>query len=763
MSISNVILDYNIAWSNTDGTITALEKYNPPQIGTSPFILVGTASGNLYRFWDGDSNGTPSVQITLDPSINTPITGISVSPDGVVMFINTCGHCYRYAGEDIGDSNITTITATQDIYTGNDNTGGVTADTEEFVYLVAENGNAIYYFNDYGSTGKFNILYRYPVPNVLQLGDLDFNAQESKLFVTDKYSGNIYSYDFENETGNLQTQVALGGGSGVNSMSFDNDDNLFFNYPTSNIVNGFINSNNTILKVAGGTEGSTTDPLLQQLNNPRCVLSVSSGLYISSDVSGGVGSQLFRITFNFIPRNAPVVPAPQFKQVNCGIASPGNCKRAIVPFNPREYWRWGSPNRPYLTPDPNISCVPSLVFQLCPTIPLVVQPIPPPPPIPIPVVPTVITEIATNQFNTRRTGRSGNIQNLTNISEITGIGNFRTAPAFGPQSEIYAINTSGVIYRFDTSAGTLFNSPTILYNLGRPVTASSPSVANTGALVVATNNGDFYRFNSNGNVLWQKTTGKQVFGSPGCFTNSNASVDNVFFTAGNTLYNYEASTGDLIWSKTLAGSETYRSSVYVGSLIVVGSGLGGSVYAYRRTDGTLVWKYPSGTSTFGIPVTSTPNLIGSNYIFGAGSNLYALTSNGLLVWTTTVSGNIQSSPAVTTDSTGRIWSFFTTTCNVLYGIRKNTTGFTTWKSIENVDENCSPTLDISTGGPGPYVYGYNSNGQVFKYIAQYTAGATQSAVATFTASGQIDCKSLISSRQNRMFVFTLSDTAYRIR
>jgi sugar lactone lactonase YvrE len=763
MSTSNVIEEYATAWSNVNGTITALGKYNPPSaIITAPFILIGTASGNLYRFWDGDSNTVASQLITLTPPITTSITSIAVSPDGVVMFINTNGHCYRYAGDDIGDSNITSITATQDIFTAGGNIGGVIADTEEFVYMVAENGNAIYYFDDYGSTGASNVLFRYSVPNVLQLRDLDFIGNEEKLYVTDSFTGNIYSYDFENETGNLQTQLQIGPGSGISSMSFDNDDNLFFNYPSSNIVNVFSPTNNVTLKIAGGNEPLSQNPLLQQLNNPRCVLSVSGGLYVTSDVSGGSGSQLYKITFNFIPRNAPVVPAPQAKRVNCGIAAPGNCKRVVVPFSPREFWGWGSPNRPYLPPDPNVACVPSLVFQLCPTIPPVVQPIPPTPPIPQPIIPVVRTEIATSQFNTRRTGRSANIQNLTNVSQVSGIGNFVTAPALGPLSEIYAVNSVGVIYRFDTSAGTLFNSPTAIYNIGKPVTAASPSVANTGALVVATNDGNIYRFNSLGNVLWQKNTGAQVFGSPGCFTNSNASVDNVFFASGNTLYNYEASDGSIVWTKTLPGGETYRSSIYVGALIVVGSGPLGSIYAYSRNNGNLIWKYPSGTSNFGgIPVVSTPHLIGSNYLVGVGSNLYALTSNGLLAWSYSVSGNIQSSPALTTDSSGRIWSFFTTTCNVLHGLRKElSTGFTSWTSVENVDVNCSPILDICGN---PFVYGYNSTGDVFKYVARYTGSSTQSAVATFTASEGINSKSLVSTRQNRIYVFTVSDTAYSIR
>lgn len=762
MSTSNTILEYNVAWSNTYGTITALGKYNPPSLQTtSPFILVGTASGALFRFWDGTGNGSSANNITLNPPITTPITGFAVSPDGVALFINTNGHCYRYQGQDIGNSNITTITAIQDIYTSGGNVGGVVVDSEQFVYLVTENGNAIYYFDNFGSTGSFNILYRYPIPNVLQLRDLDFNITEGKLFVTEGYTGRIYSYDFENETGTLETQVTFGSNSGVSSMSFNDDGNLFFNYPTSNIVNVFLSSNDSIIRVAGGNVPVSTDPLLQQLNNPRCVLSVSGGLFISSDVSGGTGSVLYKLTFDFIPRNAAVVPVPQAKRVNCGIASPGNCKRAIVPFNPREYWGWGSPNRPYLTPDPNVACVPSRVFQLCPTIPPVVQPIPPTPPIPQPVIPPTITETATNQFNTRRTGRSSAIQNLTSVSQVTGIGMFRTAPALGPQSEIYAVNTTGTIYRFDTSAGTLFNSPTAIYNLGKPVTVASPSVANTGALVVATNDGWLYRFNSMGNILWQKNTGGQVFGSPGCFTNSNATVDNVYFASGNKIYNYEANSGNTLWTKQLTGGETYRSSIYVGALVVIGSGPLGSVYAYNRDTGSLVWKYPSGISNFGgIPVVSTPHLIGSNYIFGVGSNLYALTSNGFLAWSTSVSGNIQSSPALYQDSSNRIWSFFTTTCNVLYGVRKDTSGFTTWKSIENVDVNCSPLMDICSN---PFVYGYNSTGQVFKYIAEYTASSTQSAVAIFTASGNIDSKSLVSTRQNRLYVFTISDVAYSVR
>lgn len=758
MSTCNVISNYNNVWSSAFGTITALERYNPSSLTSNqrPYVLIGTLSGKLYRFWDGFENQVQADSILLNPSLSSSITGIACSPDGTAMFINTNGHCYRYAMRDvISAPNGGTINSVQDIYNVGGNTGGVVVDTDQNVYIVGGGGNSIYYKQNLGSRNTPATLLTFF--GSISIKDLDFDLDERFLYAAENNTGQVWKYDFENPDKGLESSIVFGSNTGLNSASFGNTGILYFNYPVSNYVDLHDFPSLTTRKVAGGTNAFSTDPLKQQLHNPRAVLSVSGGLYLSSDLSSG--SELYKITFTFVPRNAAVVPTPQFKKVVCGVAAPGNCKRAIVPFNPREYWGWGSPNRPYLQPDPNIACRPSIVFQNCPTIPPVVQPIPPVPPIPQPVVPTVPTEVATVDFNSRRSGQAENIGNLTTISSAPISGFFRTAPALGPLSEVYAVNTAGVVYKFNTSGGTLFPSPVQLYNIGQSVIAASPCVANTGALVIADDLGTLYRFNSNGDLLWKKSTGQQTFGSPACFTDSRGSVDLVYYSSGNTLYSFNATDGTPVFSSSLPSGDRFSSSLVVGSYILVGTRLG-NVYAYSSTNGNILWAYPQGFSNLGVEITSTPYMSSNSYVFGAGSNLYCLSVQGQLQWTFAVSGNIESSPACYVDTLG-LWSFFTTTCNVLHGLRRNVdTTFTLWTSSQNIDKKCSPILDVSLAGP--YVYGYYSN-QVQKYYAGYTSSPVQTSLATFTAGGSIDCKSLVCTEQSTVYVLTLSDIAYRVR
>ena len=278
MSTNNIISNYNNVWKNTFGTITCLERYNPSTLGSNqrPYIFIGTLSGKLYRFWDGNENQVQADSILLNPSLSSSINGISCSPDGTFMFINTLSHCYKYSMTDvINTSDGGTLTSLQDIYTRGGNTGGTVVDTQQNVYVVGDNGNSIYYMNNFGSTGSPTLLTQFPLPGVLIMRDLDFDLDERFLYATEYRTGQIWRYDFENPQLGLQPSIVFGSNTGVSSASFGNTGILYFNYLTLNFIENYNFSSLTVTKTAGGSNVFSTDPLQQMLVNPRSVYELS--------------------------------------------------------------------------------------------------------------------------------------------------------------------------------------------------------------------------------------------------------------------------------------------------------------------------------------------------------------------------------------------------------------------------------------------------------------------------------------------------------
>jgi outer membrane protein assembly factor BamB len=636
----------------------------------------------------------------------------------------------------------TTVPVDKDIYTVGDNTGGIVIDSIGFVYLVTNSGYAISYLANYGNEA----------PATLYSANYDFkqlalNNTEDKLYIADQQTGYIYYYDFINETGEITPAVGVSYAILLQSITFDIENNLYFNRVDNKSVYKYRIQDDLTVHVAGGGTLTYTpvDPLTFVLGEPTVLLAdFSNNLYIASITSGS--TTLYKITFKYNPRANIIAPPPQQRRYVCGIASPGNCKRALVPFNPREYWGWGSPNRKFLTPDPNVSCVPSLVYQLCPTIPNVVEPPPVPPEPPIPTPPAVPTELATTQFTTRlsSTGIPATISDATS-TVVANTGLALGSPGLGPLGEIYMTTAQGYLYKYDGSG----NAAWATY-LADTLVNTSPSVATTGAITVATDNGRLININNaDGSIIWQSNLPGQFTGSPASYTNSNATIDTIIAAYGGNITSFNATNGAIAWQNTIP-SGTFANSVYISGANVYAGSTRGIMYSYERTSGNIRWVYNTGTNQ---SIYSTGNLATKDNLlfFGCTSNLYAINTQVPRItskdWTRTLPGPIKSSPALYLNGITQ-WAYvITETTNCLYGV---TQAGIQWTSAEtNLDPDSSPTIDSDPAGP--FVYATSTDGYVYKYNA--VDSGTQSSISTLDISDRrIFSKCPVIASQGKMYV-----------
>jgi outer membrane protein assembly factor BamB len=152
---------------------------------------------------------------------------------------------------------------------------------------------------------------------------------------------------------------------------------------------------------------------------------------------------------------------------------------------------------------------------------------------------------------------------------------------------------------------------------------SSPAVVN-GILYEGSQNGYLYALDAyTGTCFWRFNTGCSNLPSP-------VVVDAVVYIATmNGVYAVNAYTGEQIW-KTTEGRDFFVSTPAVSDgMLYVGSMIGHSIYAFRTSDGQLVWQYSTGDY-----VNSSPAIYGNAvYVGGNDGYLYALDSaTGGLRW-----------------------------------------------------------------------------------------------------------------------------------
>jgi outer membrane protein assembly factor BamB len=154
---------------------------------------------------------------------------------------------------------------------------------------------------------------------------------------------------------------------------------------------------------------------------------------------------------------------------------------------------------------------------------------------------------------------------------------------------------------------------------------------------------------SNGQLLWNYTTGGSVESSP-------AVANGVVYVGSwdGNLYALNATTGANVWNYTTGGS--VQSSPAVANGVVYVQSDDGNIYALNATSGANVWSYNIGGNVYFSPVSSPAVANGVVYVGSIGkyngggfvnTDVYALNATtGAKVWNYTTGGSVQSSPAV---------------------------------------------------------------------------------------------------------------------
>lgn len=190
---------------------------------------------------------------------------------------------------------------------------------------------------------------------------------------------------------------------------------------------------------------------------------------------------------------------------------------------------------------------------------------------------------------------------------------------------------------------------------------SSPAVVNgvvyTGSIYtlptrgIIPTRGNVYAINAtNGNILWNYTTGATVGSSP-------AVVDGIVYVSSNdgSVYALNANNGTKLWNYTINSAVnntivSTSSPAVVNGVVYVGS-TNESVYALNAANGKKIWSYTADapeTQPIEVPLfVSSPAVVGDVVYIGLGDNIYALNAtSGVELWNYVTGGLIESSPSV---------------------------------------------------------------------------------------------------------------------
>jgi hypothetical protein len=645
-------------------------------------ILFGTSTGKVYKYQP--ATGLVTISLGKDGSdFTSEIRAITTDPGSLFVFVGVPGNnaLCRYRTTDVIVNNqLYTISGTSNsnIYTNGDNTGGIAVNSQGEVFFVNQSGGTISSVGNYGYERTPTVQYSDITPTfVPDFRTLQFQSNENRLFIADNKLGIVYYYDFVKDTGAITPFFQYPPNQNPLSFFFDFNNNLFSTLATEGFVTVRTEGNNLYTVIAGGgTELITTDPNELKIVTPRAIIADNVGnLFFPSDISGSNSSYLFYLSFEFVQRAGVTNFPPKQKTVDCGLPAPGNCKKPAPTFNPREFWGWGSPNRKFLTPDPNLGCTLTPYVACATILRLPIPPDPPPPP-PVVIPPVIPTEIPTLQFSERRVSLSPTpliAGQVITILDISGSGELVGAPAIGPLGEVFVGTSSGNLIKYTTYSDTYFPREEWTRNLGAPITVS-PSVSRKGVVGAFAGN-TLYSLNPSGAILWSCNL-------PAAPAGSVAFDGKSLIAAYGQYLGYFLSNGQPIWINQLQDSNEYFtvSPLIYASVVLVGTNLG-TMYCFDR-DGNNLWGYNTAT---GFPITTSPVPLTQNtrVVFANGAIVYAINTQNprkprfdILCDISSIT-SIQSSPVAVMDTSGgdiisRI--FFTAdNCNVWNIVLSNDT------------------------------------------------------------------------------------------
>jgi outer membrane protein assembly factor BamB len=176
--------------------------------------------------------------------------------------------------------------------------------------------------------------------------------------------------------------------------------------------------------------------------------------------------------------------------------------------------------------------------------------------------------------------------------------------------------------------------------------SASPLVRDS-VVIIATLNGEVQAVNFvNGKRLGYVVLESSIAGTP---VLDNSAVIIPLAGGGETLISLSLRTSEHLWKARIGPIE---SSLLVYGEFVYATTLEGRVYCLRKNDGTVVWKFSSGTDERRKPIRSSPTTDGQTIFFGCDDGfLYAVErTSGTLRWKFDAGASVFASPIVANDA-----------------------------------------------------------------------------------------------------------------
>jgi hypothetical protein len=683
--------------------ITALATYNQ---GTLPvYLFIGDSKGGLYIY--DISRGEKQQSFTISGvTLTSPITGLAVTDQ--YLFVNSPGNCFQLPlfpfYPTTNYTNNLSVVSVANCYTrDNTNAGGIVATPDSRVLFLSYGAWYLskIYTSDAGS-GLATQVAEIPRQYDAIINGVTLDFPNTTIYISDAHNARMYNYNYSTGNSAVLSNIYFAGSSGIEFRG-----------------NAYSSYDGTLAYVITNVQGVAGVLGLQVETQQKYEIAAQGTLCntnaITYDAFGGLYMSTMNLdnsytiylnTYTYVPRPAPTVPPPIQKQYECGLFLPGSCKRAYVPFNPRERFGWGSPNKPYRTltlKDIEVSCK-LTISSSCPDTPIRGEKPPPPPPPSRPSsVPPPNAGASAQEISRTRNLSTIRVQNLNKqTSNVFGAA-VSGSPVLDYRGRLYVLGAAtGNVYYSDNYANT---GATISSKyIGGTFNASPVCSLTDRTIAFGSREGVLTMFDgSSQTIVWQKNLGVALDLTPsyyGC---------NVYIGYGSNLNAFATTDGSVAWSaQQLSNGDTYSSSpnVQIGNVFI--GTQQGSMFVYSLKDGSTLLRIPANTG----PVLSSPNLgIDNRIYFGSGSNLCAFnldrTEASSDVVMTTLCGNITTTITLAVDTSQLTRAFFSTDLGATgyVQIDSNTQNY----PLSNIASNSIPVLDAS------YVYVVGKTGIVWRY------------------------------------------------
>lgn len=696
--------------------ITALATYDQ---GTLPvYLFIGDSEGGLYIYdisrGTGGEAGYTQQKFTISGiTLSAPITGLAVTDQ--YIFVNSPRNCFQVPlypfYPTTNYTNNLKVRSVGNCYTRDSaNEAGIVATPDSRIVFLSYGASYLskIYSSDAGN-GLITQVAQIPRAYDAYINGVTLDFYNTTVYMSDSKNARMYNYNYSSGANAVLSNIYFVGTKGVefrgNAYS-DYNGTLAYVITNPSGVSGVLGLQiQTQQKYVIASQGTLC-------NTNAITYDTFGGLYMST-MTPDLSYTIHLNRYIYVERPAPSVAPPKQQQYECGLFLPGSCKRAYVPFNPRERFGWGSPNKPYRTltlRDIEVSCK-LTISSTCPDT-LIRGPAPPGPPPPGPQIPVAppSEEASAQEISRTRNPSSVRVQNLNLLKTLPFNATTNVSPVFDSRGRIYTIvliGGVGTVYSSDNyaSASPVLRSKSI----GGTFNTSPACSLTDSTIALGSRQGILTMFDgSSQTIVWQKNLGTSLDLTPSYY------AGNVYVAYGSNFKAFSQTDGSIVWSTTaLSNGDTYSSSpnIQIGNVFV--GTQKGNMYSYSLDDGSVHLRIPANTG----PILGSPNLgIDNRIYFGSGSNLFAMnldrSESASDVIMTTLCGNITSQITLAVDDTRLTRAFFSTALGATGYAQVDT--YTQNYPLTNIVSNSVPVLDASY----VYVMGKKvpgSNGIVWRY------------------------------------------------